>query len=489
MHSQRMREKPLSPWIITDKTGTVLASHCDCMAGIGETCSHVAAVLFFVEATVRIRDSRTVTQEPAYWLIPKSVKGVTYNETAGINFSSAKTIKRKFDACVDGLPNTSASVKNSSKKRKKEIPPPTENEMASFFKSLQQIGKKPAILTIMKEYSDTYVPVTVKKKLPVKLTSLNDNDAASLSYEDLVQKCSEIDIKVSEEESRNVEIITRNQSASRQWFDYRAGRITASNMKSVCTTDPKAPSRNLVKKVCYLQKGFENEATRWGLQNEGNAKQELVKFCKISHENVQLSDSGLHIPTDFPFIAASPDGMITCDCCGSFCVEVKCPFSKKGEMISDNIPYLERCQDGQLRLKKSHPYYFQVQTQLGVTKTECCYFVVWTGADVHIEEITFNPDMWADMCRVSEGLFKTAILPELVGKFYSRLPGSAVQLDKELAKCQATISSVQLGTANHVLQEENSKTNQEPNSEDRFCYCNGPEFGDMIYCDNENCVQ
>ena len=66
MHSQKMSEPPLIPWIIADKNGTILAVHCKCMAGLGETCSHVAATLFWIKTTVRIRDSRTVTQEKAY---------------------------------------------------------------------------------------------------------------------------------------------------------------------------------------------------------------------------------------------------------------------------------------------------------------------------------------------------------------------------------------------------------------------------------------
>ena len=29
------------PWTIAEKDGRILASHCDCMAGLGETCTHV----------------------------------------------------------------------------------------------------------------------------------------------------------------------------------------------------------------------------------------------------------------------------------------------------------------------------------------------------------------------------------------------------------------------------------------------------------------
>ncbi|KAH3733962.1 hypothetical protein DPMN_040401 [Dreissena polymorpha] len=48
LHSQHQREKPLRPWIISDKTGQVY--------GWG---THIAALLFAVDATIRIRDSKT----------------------------------------------------------------------------------------------------------------------------------------------------------------------------------------------------------------------------------------------------------------------------------------------------------------------------------------------------------------------------------------------------------------------------------------------
>ena len=46
----RMSDKPLTPWIISHKDGKVLAAHCDCMADLGESCSHVASLLWAVEA-------------------------------------------------------------------------------------------------------------------------------------------------------------------------------------------------------------------------------------------------------------------------------------------------------------------------------------------------------------------------------------------------------------------------------------------------------
>ena len=66
LHSQRLSATPLRPWVIVREDGSLLASYCDCMAGLGEACTHVAALLFVVEANVRVREMKTVTQEKAY---------------------------------------------------------------------------------------------------------------------------------------------------------------------------------------------------------------------------------------------------------------------------------------------------------------------------------------------------------------------------------------------------------------------------------------
>ena len=90
-----MSEKPLTPWLIAEASGKIISAHCDCMAGLGESCSHVATLLWAIESGVRIRDSMTVTQKKAYWVIPTGVKDVPYAPVKSIDFICKK---RSFSA-------------------------------------------------------------------------------------------------------------------------------------------------------------------------------------------------------------------------------------------------------------------------------------------------------------------------------------------------------------------------------------------------------
>jgi uncharacterized Zn finger protein len=182
----------LKPPIIAEKDGRILAAHCTCMAGLGETCTHVAALLFAVDASVKLRDSKTVTDEKSYWLLPTSVKGVSYKEIREMDFTSAKTMKKKLDRKLDSAGDTPSS--RSSQKQKTNIPDPTDDELASFFKALNETGSKPAIIALVPAYSEAYVHQPMQEDFPDVLTELKDDDAVELNYSELLKKCQKITI-------------------------------------------------------------------------------------------------------------------------------------------------------------------------------------------------------------------------------------------------------------------------------------------------------
>ncbi|KAH8038207.1 hypothetical protein HPB51_024980 [Rhipicephalus microplus] len=69
-HSQSLSAPPVKAWILSKSDGEVVAAHCSCIAGNGEACSHVAALLFYLEYGVRARDSDSCTYVANSWLPP-----------------------------------------------------------------------------------------------------------------------------------------------------------------------------------------------------------------------------------------------------------------------------------------------------------------------------------------------------------------------------------------------------------------------------------
>lgn len=67
--SQRLNDSPHTPWVaINVNISNVITAHCTCMAGLGESCSHVAALLFKIEAAVRAGYTKKIcTDEACKW--------------------------------------------------------------------------------------------------------------------------------------------------------------------------------------------------------------------------------------------------------------------------------------------------------------------------------------------------------------------------------------------------------------------------------------
>ena len=102
-HSQRMNDPLIPIWIITEEEGTILYAHCiECKAGLAETCSHVASVLFYMEAWTRINGKVACTQVKCAWLLPTFVNEVNYDRVEDINFKSAVKLKEELDESIDG---------------------------------------------------------------------------------------------------------------------------------------------------------------------------------------------------------------------------------------------------------------------------------------------------------------------------------------------------------------------------------------------------
>ena len=56
-HSYAISASPLQTWIIVNTSGAIACGHCTCMAGLSETCSHVRALLYWMEYKVRTQEA------------------------------------------------------------------------------------------------------------------------------------------------------------------------------------------------------------------------------------------------------------------------------------------------------------------------------------------------------------------------------------------------------------------------------------------------
>ncbi|KAH7969089.1 hypothetical protein HPB52_014573 [Rhipicephalus sanguineus] len=97
-HSQSLNRQPVDSWALCKCDGEVVAAHCTCMAGNGDACSHVAALLFYVEYGVCVRQERSCTDSANSWL-PMHIRKLDVRPSiAEMDFASS-TMKKTTNRC------------------------------------------------------------------------------------------------------------------------------------------------------------------------------------------------------------------------------------------------------------------------------------------------------------------------------------------------------------------------------------------------------
>jgi hypothetical protein len=248
---------------------------------------------------------------------------------------------------------------------------------------------------------------------------------------------------------------TKGQSHSAIWNAHRKGRITASNSYRIVNS--LEPGSFAVRAIMQydLQKLNNIPAVRWGLDNENNAKDLYILYMSQTHDCFQFEETGLVLYCDFPFLAASPDGLSNCNCHRPKVVEIKCPYKywllspTDPSALSDPNYFLNK--NG---LKPSHKYYCQVQTQMLVTNSSKCDFVVWTTQGISIVEVLRDNNFIKKILDKVQPFVELHLIPELIAQ---------------------------------KLKYRDGETEVKPN-ETIYCTCRKPSYGHMINCANDDCL-
>lgn len=77
--------------------------------------------------------------------------------------------------------------------------------------------------------------------------------------------------------------------------------------------------------VCGYINFFTSKATNWAIMNKSVARKRYTKNMKKEHTMFSISVVGFIIIIEVPFIGASPDGYVNCQCHGAGLLEIKCP--------------------------------------------------------------------------------------------------------------------------------------------------------------------
>ena len=91
----------------------------------------------------------------------------------------------------------------------------------------------------------------------------------------------------------------------------------------------KKPNENInnLTQLLIYKDWFETFATCHGIATEPHAKNELITFLKEKgHKIISTRECGTVASKEYPFLSASPDLIIECQCCGVTLVDIRCPY-------------------------------------------------------------------------------------------------------------------------------------------------------------------
>ncbi|KAK3922033.1 Chromatin modification-related protein YNG2 [Frankliniella fusca] len=399
-HSQTLSvgTKPLLVWVLLKKNADILGGWCTCKAGHAGFCSHVAALLYAVEFASSKQRSLACTSKANLWL-PPSFREVPLSEAKNIDFSSARSKRRKLYDEVD-VDDPVVLRKHCGI---------SDDKLASWIHNLKEKGANCAIFRVLPQYCEEFAPKEVIN-IPKSLTELFHDRFTKLSYSELLEESLKVypTVKISLEQRILIEKKTRKQSDSILWKGLRAGRITASVIYSVLHTDIENPSITVIKNICYpFSRTFVSYWMKRGKALEHKIRNDYYNEMNSVHEELQVKEAGLHIPLEIPCTGATPDGFVRCKCCGVGILEMKAP--KEKYVNKDYIP-------------PQHLY--QIQWQLfcvGANVAKYCDYIVYHPEGTTVKRVYPDVKLQEEMFDGALKFFKKVILPELLGRYFSTL--------------------------------------------------------------------
>lgn len=128
-----------------------------------------------------------------------------------------------------------------------------------------------------------------------------------------------------------------------------------------------------------------------------------------------MESTGVFIHPEYPWLAASPDGIASCDCCGRRVIEIKCPYNcsveSKKELKIDDLQWMP--------LKQTSDYYYQMQLQMLCVGVDACDFIIWAEKEHRIIRYPRDTEKGNEIIQKSREFFYNAIIPELLAKFHT----------------------------------------------------------------------
>ena len=454
--SQDTSKQPYRVVVCLNKiNGVPYGAHCRGVSGLGEACSHVAGLLFALEDFVArgfhtLKDCQSTTDVLCAWNAPKSrkVEPLPLRDVPVVKAVSGgrkETTKWDRELCLSNYDPRSRKDRKTGMEGLLKVAHAFSEQKAgdcSFARFVTHKRKHPDLESGPTDYPtqpvclpehgvDEDIPVSAvvevefdcgvhkserddliaerQSKLLAVAGVLPVSDSATV--DDLSQHVIRVEdkLRLSVPERNMLESTTRAQADSDTWHAEHVGRITASIAHRAMTgAKSRAPDRLVADIMKYHGHGnkrlHSTDPRQHGIQTEPMAREAHVKYKAEKGTPVTVEERGLFVSISHPILASSTDGVVMdASADGNGVLEIKCPVGGKTveELAATRKHFClkKSTSSGRLSLRRSHPYFTQLQFEMAVTGHKWADFVVFSlGEDTHdlfVERVLFCEEFWA----------------------------------------------------------------------------------------------
>ena len=391
-------------------------------------CKHIAVLLYHVAEEVKKETNRACTSTLQKWHKP------TKQLSRAAFVSDITTPKASKRVCPDKRPRRDESDPRPVElRREKKL---RDYDLASLYTKTN--GQSAALLyvsdlhvnDVLDNEPDIHnvafdVEVCTSKPVPLILDTFTCYKPCT--YDSFVEL-----LGFDADAQKQLALDTTCQASSPFWHSHRKGRLTASVMHDILShvhnAEIKGVTTSVVDKVMGKNKAFCSKATDHGNMNEPVARKSFSKKIRKLHQNFTVAETGLWVAMQNPIIAASPDGLVNCACCGTGVVEIKCPYTDSLLSVFDYAlkgtsqsqaqhKTVVIVEDGECVINKKHKYYTQMQVQMLCCNVSYCYLVIATQAEsdnLRYFKVEKDQLFCAGIVRKAKVFYKKVIFEELL---------------------------------------------------------------------------
>ena len=120
-------------------------------------------MLFWIEISIKIRESSTVTDRASYWVAPSNLRHLQPQKIQYIDFRAPKRKKLEILHCIQEVQQLDKSKGKKAKIVKERlVSKPTQNELHEFLSKLNQSENKPGILRVVPGFANNFRPKSLE---------------------------------------------------------------------------------------------------------------------------------------------------------------------------------------------------------------------------------------------------------------------------------------------------------------------------------------